>query len=121
MLLTASVTHASCSEEQDVPAAGEWLTIATDLQEFTFEGGTKELEYVLQEGYDEADLQLSLTLEGEKGKAQIAEAMRSLRETPPSALRKAAYIMAFFTQNICHPSFLRITSCYSVPCAVKDK
>lgn len=50
----------------------------------------KTLWDVMQEMYERygyyAEGLESLTLEGEKGKAQIAEAMRSLRETPPSAL-----------------------------------
>lgn len=66
LLLTTSVIHASCSDEQETAAAGEWLAISTDLQEFTFEGGTKELEYTLGDGYDEDGLQLSLTMEGDK-------------------------------------------------------
>ena len=64
--LGMGVTYASCSDEQDTPVAGEWLTISTDLQEFTFEGGTKEVEYVLGDGYEEGNLQLSLTMEGDK-------------------------------------------------------
>ena len=41
-------------------------------------------------------------------------------ETPPSAMQKVAYTMAFFTQNICHLSFLHIKPCHSAFCAVKD-
>ena len=41
-------------------------------------------------------------------------------ETRPSAMQKVAYTMAFFTQNICHLSFLRIKPCHSASCAVKD-
>ena len=41
-------------------------------------------------------------------------------ETRPSAMQKVAYTMAFFTQSICHLSFLRIKPCHSASCAVKD-
>lgn len=66
LFLTADIIHASCSNGQNTFVAGEWLTLSVDRQEFTFEGGTKELEYALQEGFEEANLQLSLTMEGDK-------------------------------------------------------
>ena len=41
-------------------------------------------------------------------------------KTRPSAMQKVTYTMAFFTQNICHLSSLRIKPCHSASCAVKD-